>query len=525
MTAPTVDTVLDKLSRCHVVIFVFAFIRGLPVTWNLMMPVFVAPSAVDFRCNNDALNHTVDTFSGSDHHVWTNNTAQCFRSAATNGSEPCESWIYDRSVYGKTVTEEFNMVCGNRWMVSSSQSLYLAGMVVGTVAASHTSDWFGRKKTILGGILLSVAASAMTALSTSVTMYYVSRFVVALGVAGYADVIYTLIMETVSPRFRYMPTMTMGNGWTTGMLLLPWLHYLTKEWRATQLYATLPLAPLFLLGCFLPESPRWLMAVGRFPAAKQVVAKFARNAPKHVVDDIIEEAKRKKAEARDIGRASVADLFATKVWTKITTLFSFQLIISSIVWYHMTVSTAAAGGNPYVSFTIGASSEYPVKLINVVLIKYCRRRYTICGTMCFSALVMVALWLVPAEYSWLRLGLLMLGKVGTSVNGAVLRVQLSETYPTVVRSVAMGFCYTLGRLGSALAPFFDDLGEATQSWVPSIVSAGLCLAGAGASWLLPESFEKTLEDGFSKHEATENKVAVTGNTEPQQIYVLEMTHF
>ncbi|KAL1482632.1 hypothetical protein MTO96_050308, partial [Rhipicephalus appendiculatus] len=38
------------------------------------------------------------------------------------------------------------------------------------------------------------------------------------------------------------------------------------------------------------------MAVGRFPAAKQVVAKFARNAPKHVVDDIIEEAKRKKAE-------------------------------------------------------------------------------------------------------------------------------------------------------------------------------------------------------------------------------------
>ncbi|KAH6925431.1 hypothetical protein HPB50_005322 [Hyalomma asiaticum] len=225
------------------------------------------------------------------------------------------------------------------------------------------------------------------------------------------------------------------------------------------------------------------MAVGKFPAAKQVVTRFARNAPKHVVDDIIEEAKRKKASAKDIGRASVADLFSTKVWAKITTLFSFQLIISSLVWYHMTVSTAAVGGNPYVSFTIGASSEYPVKLINVVLIKFCRRRYTICGTMCFSALVMIGLWLLPA----------------------VLRVQLSETYPTVVRSVAMGFCYTLGRLGSAVAPFFDDLGKATQPWVPSIVSAGLCLAGAGASWLLPESFEKTLEDGFSKGEAAANE--------------------
>ncbi|XP_037576123.1 solute carrier family 22 member 7-like [Dermacentor silvarum] len=247
MAAATVDTVLDKLSRCHVVIFVFAFIRGLPVTWNLMMSVFVAPSAVEFRCA-DAVNETVASFSGGGHQIWTNSTAQCFSLAGTNASEPCESWVYDRSVYGKTVTEEWNMVCSNRWMVSSSQSIYLAGMVVGTVAASHISDWFGRKKTILGGIVLSVGASALTAFSTSVTMYYVSRFIVALAISGYSDVIYTLIMETVSPRFRYMPTMTMGNGWTTGMLLLPWLHYLTREWRATQLYAALPLAPLFVLG-------------------------------------------------------------------------------------------------------------------------------------------------------------------------------------------------------------------------------------------------------------------------------------
>ncbi|XP_037556771.2 organic cation transporter-like protein [Dermacentor silvarum] len=142
MAAATVDTVLDKLSRCHVVIFVFAFIRGLPVTWNLMMSVFVAPSAVEFRCA-DAVNETMASYSGGGgHQIWTNSTGQCFSLAGTNDSEPCESWVYDRSVYGKTVTEEWNMVCSNRWMVSSSQSIYLAGMVVGTVAASHISDWF-----------------------------------------------------------------------------------------------------------------------------------------------------------------------------------------------------------------------------------------------------------------------------------------------------------------------------------------------------------------------------------------------
>ncbi|KAH7942534.1 hypothetical protein HPB49_025002 [Dermacentor silvarum] len=230
--------------------------------------------------------------------------------------------------------------------------------------------------------------------------------------------------------------------------------------------------------------------MGRFPAAKKVVMKFAGNAPEHVIDDIIEEAKRKKA-AIPVKCTQHVDQFCR--------------IIYSFVWYHITASTGSVGGNPYVSFTIGASSEYPTRLINVLLIKYCRRRFAICGSMCFAALVMVALWPVPSEYSWLRLGLLMLGKMGTSMQGAVLRVQLSEIYPTVVRSVAMGFCSTVGWLGSVLAPFLDDLGEATQPWVPIVVLAGLCMAGAGASWLLPESFQNTLEDGFSTGEAAVNE--------------------
>lgn len=203
-------------------------------------------------------------------------------------------------------------------------------------------------------------------------------------------------------------------------------------------------------------------------------------------------------------------------------MFCFQLVISSVVWYYMTVSTASVGGNPYVSFTIGASSEYPVKLINVLLIKFCRRRHTICGTMTFSALVMVALWLLPREYSWLRLGLLMVGKVGTSVNGAVLRVQMSETFPTVVRSVALGFCYTLGRIGSAVAPFFDDLGHATQPWVPNVVAAALCVAGAISALFLPESFEKTLEDGFAKQDSVV-KDAAAATPGPLQVYIVEAT--
>ncbi|XP_077521365.1 organic cation transporter protein-like isoform X2 [Amblyomma americanum] len=533
MAPTTVDAVLDNLSRIHVPIFVFAFVRGLPVTWNLMMPVFVAPSGVGFWCAYD-LERATNWTSTPTGHLWdnasfstgTNDTDQCCHSAAVENSQnksisvlqPCVSWVYDQSIYGKTVTEEWNMVCGNRWMISSVQSIFLAGLVVGTVVSSHISNWFGRKSTIMVGLLLSIGATALTALSTSVTMYQASRFVMALAISGYSDAIYTLIMETVSPRHRCMPAMTMDNGWTTGMVLLPWLHYLSKEWRATQLYAALPLVPLLVLSW-------WLMATGRFPAAKQVVTKFAKHGrgPAHLVDEIIEEAERAKTAARDVGRASVADLFSTKVWATRTALLSFQQVVFILVWYHITVSTAGVGGDPYLNFTIGALSEYPVRLVNVVLIKYFHRRHTVCGSMCISAVAMVALWIVPAEFSWVRLGLLTMGRVGTSVSSAVLRVQLSETYPTVVRSVAMGFCNTLGWVGSAVAPFFDDLGHATQPWVPNVVAAVLCAAGAGAPWLLPETFEKTLQDGFDRHGGVAIETTAP-NSGAQQVYSVQMTH-
>ncbi|XP_077553090.1 organic cation transporter protein-like [Haemaphysalis longicornis] len=534
MASATVDVVLDKLCRSHIILFVFAFTRGLPGTWNIMTPVFVAPSNIVFHCTDDG-EVAANTTSGSSINPWANttavieynDTALCYhlngvQDEAGDDLEPCTSWIYDRSLYGKTVNEEWDMVCGNRWMVSFVQSIFLAGSVVGGFASSHTSDWFGRKKTIMGGLLLSVAASFMAAFSTTPTMYYVARFFMAIGVSAYMDITYTFTMETVSSRYRFLSATMMGCGWTTGLVLVPWVAYLAKDWRLTHLYAAVPLAPLLVLCCFLPESPRWLMATGRFAAAKKVVAQFAKQAsmPPHLVDEIIDEAKRNKAASRDVKRATIADLFSTKVWIKITTLFSIQLVVNMLMWYRMTVSAANVGGNPYLNFTIAVLPEYLVRLVNALIIKYCRRRPIISGTMLVQALVMVALCLLPLDYPWVRLGLLMVGKVGSSVNGAVVDVHITETYPTVARSVALGFCFTLGYVGYMVAPFLEDLGHATQLWVPNVVAAALCLTGASSGLLFPEGFQKTLEDGFAKQGGTVENVA-TGSPDHQQVYVVQ----
>ncbi|CAN7977654.1 unnamed protein product [Ixodes persulcatus] len=198
-----------------------------------------------------------------------------------------------------------------------------------------------------------------------------------------------------------------------------------------------------------------------------------------------------------------------------------------MLWYHVTVSTAGVGGSPYVNFSIAACSEYPVKAINVVLIKWCKRRRAIAGSFTLSGIVLLAVFFVPqgdlifSDYAWTKLCLLIVGKVCTSVNGALFRVQLSETYPTVVRSVAMGFCLTAGRLGSVLAPFFNDLGDATLPWVPNVLAAVLAVVSACLVVFLPESFQKVLEDTFTKEE----KRKTSGPPEETpNIYSVERSH-
>ncbi|CAN8020794.1 unnamed protein product, partial [Ixodes persulcatus] len=112
MAPATVDSLVDNLSRCHLLISLFAFLRGMPVTWNLMMVVFVTPPNVPYRCSTSSVNWTRTVFSATNASVLEEEArTQCFEDVwnATDAEAvriPCSSWEYDSSLYGHTVIEE-----------------------------------------------------------------------------------------------------------------------------------------------------------------------------------------------------------------------------------------------------------------------------------------------------------------------------------------------------------------------------------------------------------------------------------
>jgi len=149
----------------------------------------------------------------------------------------------------------------------------------GSFAAGRTSDWIGRRLTIILAAVIFFVGALMMGFSVNYPMLMAGRFVAGIGV-GYALMIAPVYTAEVSPAssrgfLTSFPEVFINLGILLGYVSNYAFSHLSLKlgWRLMLGVGAAPSVVLALMVLGLPESPRWLVMKGRLADARAVLDK------------------------------------------------------------------------------------------------------------------------------------------------------------------------------------------------------------------------------------------------------------
>jgi MFS family permease len=168
---------------------------------------------------------------------------------------------------------------GAEWHLSDAQkasisSVVFAGIIIGSFCWGPIADFYGRKTSfVLASLLISIA-SFLTAAAPNFGWLLFFRSIVGFGIGG-ANVPFDLLAEMMPVQHRGRFLIYIEYFWTIGSMFVSavaWLFMDAYGWRVVATITAIPVAITSAISIFyLPESPHWLLSVGREEDAKQVV--------------------------------------------------------------------------------------------------------------------------------------------------------------------------------------------------------------------------------------------------------------
>ncbi len=175
---------------------------------------------------------------------------------------------------------------GVGWAVSN----VAIGCIIGAFWSGPLSKRWGRKKSLIFAAILYTISAAGSALATTFFWFIVYRMIGGLAV-GIASSVSPMYMSEVSPKQIRGRAVGMQNfAIVGGQVLIFTVNYLIAKgmtdawlndvgWRIMIGSETVPCVLFIVFSLFIPESPRWLMLVGKKEQAKRVLMKIFRDEP------------------------------------------------------------------------------------------------------------------------------------------------------------------------------------------------------------------------------------------------------
>ncbi|XP_015108616.1 organic cation transporter protein isoform X1 [Diachasma alloeum] len=480
-----IQEAMGALGRWQIFICLAISLVKFPVAWHQLAIVFMAPLNQGYNCTSPVRSLTKD---------------QCL--VDVNGTQAqCDKWDFERTIFPETIISQWALVCSRSHYANILQSILMFGILLGNITFGSLADRFGRKIPLMISVILQLASGIGCAIVPWFPALLVLKLLSAMATGGTMVTSYVICMEMVGTQWRAAITVLYQIPYSLGHMSLAGIAFYFRHWQHLQLAITLP--SIILLGYWwvVPESPRWLLAVGKQQAASKILRKAAgvnktedKDIPDMVRKHCLHANSRKTAS--DHG-ASILDLFRTPNMRIKSLAIFFNWAVCGMGLFGMTQYIGQVGGDIFLNFAVSGATQIPGNFVAWWAMNKLGRKITLIVSNGVAGTAALLLIIAPQNAAWLRLIFACFGIVGMSVSFTTVYLFSGELFPTVVRNIGVGTSSMCARIGSMVAPFIVSLNFVP--WLPPVFFGTFPLVGAALVLLLPETngctLPETLQDG------------------------------
>ena len=224
----------------------------------------------------------------------------------------------------------------------------LLGAMIGSIVIGPSSDRYGRRKLLLLSSIIFIIGGLGCAFATNAPILILFRVILGLAVGAASSMVPTYLAELSPAVKRGMVSALFQVMVMTGIFLAYVVNYgmqgFYTGWRWMLGLAALPAAIMFFGGLFLPESPRYLVKIGKVDQATAVLENINKGDQDAVKTDLA-----KITEQVHMKNGGLSELFGPMVRPALIaaiglTIFQQVMGCNTVLYYAPTIFTDVGFG-------------------------------------------------------------------------------------------------------------------------------------------------------------------------------------
>lgn len=361
----------------------------------------------------------------------------------------------------------------------------LLGVFMGGFAGGIASDRFGRKILYTVNILMFTVFSAAQYFCNSFAALLVWRLLIGIAIGADYPIATAYVTEFMPRRWRGPALSGLITFWWLGYVCsfvvgYTLLSFFPENWQLVMGSSFVPSLFLLLCRAGMPESPLWLMSVGRVAEARDIVKTFLK---KEVSFDCVRPSVVPDSPGKVMGKLCSPRyrgllIFVSAFWIlQSAPAFSIHTLQAQIL-AQMHMNNPILAACVVTCFTFLGILPVTFGLINLI-----GRRTLLIWSFILAALSLLFIALWSGEAGWAVMAAFIIYSAVEAAGSGLQFVYPNELFPTEIRGTAVGFASSASRLGAALGTFLLPLGVAHFGVRTTLFAAASLLAlGAFISW-------------------------------------------